>query len=77
MITDALSALGLTDGRHKIGQMDIEIKGGIAFVAGTNTLCGSVTSLLECVKFFHKASGKFLFSINYFCLKLSQNSTSK
>ncbi|CAG9856620.1 unnamed protein product [Phyllotreta striolata] len=57
LITDALSALGLSDGRHTIGQMDIEIKNGVAYIAGTNTLCGSTSTMLDCVKFFHKSTG--------------------
>ncbi|XP_028132205.2 N-acetylglucosamine-6-phosphate deacetylase [Diabrotica virgifera virgifera] len=57
LVTDALSALGLKDGRHKIGQMDVEIRSGMAFVAGTNTLCGSVASMIECVRFFINATG--------------------
>ncbi|XP_056634706.1 N-acetylglucosamine-6-phosphate deacetylase [Diorhabda carinulata] len=57
LVTDALSALGLNDGRHRIGQMEFEIRGGMAFVSGTNTLCGSVASMLECVRFFINATG--------------------
>lgn len=57
LVTDALSALGLNDGRHRIGQMEVEIKGGMAFLSGTNTLCGSIASMLECVRFFINATG--------------------
>lgn len=49
--------MGLTEGIHKIGQMEIEIRSGHAYVAGTNTLCGSISNMNECVKIFKKATG--------------------
>ncbi|XP_060531641.1 N-acetylglucosamine-6-phosphate deacetylase [Cylas formicarius] len=57
LVTDAVSALGLEEGRHKIGQMDVEIRDHKAFVAGTNTLCGSVATMIECVRNLIQATG--------------------
>ncbi|CAG9771367.1 unnamed protein product [Ceutorhynchus assimilis] len=57
LITDAISALGLETGKHKIGQLDIEIKNHKAFIANTNTLCGSIASLIECVRNLILATG--------------------
>lgn len=54
LVTDAISALGLEDGRHKIGLHEIEIKSNKAFIAGTTTLCGSICSMNECVKIFQR-----------------------
>uniref|UniRef100_A0A4Y0BNS2 N-acetylglucosamine-6-phosphate deacetylase n=1 Tax=Anopheles funestus TaxID=62324 RepID=A0A4Y0BNS2_ANOFN len=56
LVTDAISAMGLAEGRHRIGQMEIEIRAGRAYVAGTNTLCGSIAPMDECIRFFKKAS---------------------
>lgn len=57
MVTDAISALGLEEGKHTIGQFEVEIREGKAFVAGTNTLCGSIATMTECVKIFKEATG--------------------
>ncbi|XP_077286839.1 N-acetylglucosamine-6-phosphate deacetylase [Arctopsyche grandis] len=57
LVSDAISALGLEEGRHHIGQMDIDVRNGKAFVAGTDTLCGSTAALDYCVKVFHQSTG--------------------
>ncbi|XP_057335988.1 N-acetylglucosamine-6-phosphate deacetylase isoform X2 [Microplitis mediator] len=57
LVTDAISALGLQEGLHRLGQLDIEIKSGQAYIAKTDTLCGSIAAMSECVKFFKKATG--------------------
>ncbi|XP_069680305.1 N-acetylglucosamine-6-phosphate deacetylase [Periplaneta americana] len=56
LVTDAVSALGLEDGTHQLGQLAIEVKDGRGLVAGTDTLCGSIASMNECVQFFMKAA---------------------
>lgn len=65
LVTDAISALGLSEGKHFIGQMAVEIFGNQCFIAGTKTLCGSISQLNECVKIFHEATGNFLFLSKY------------
>lgn len=60
-----MSALGLNEGQHKIGQMNVEIRDGKAYVAGTNTLCGSVATMIECVHILMKATGKYFIILNY------------
>ncbi|XP_018579723.1 N-acetylglucosamine-6-phosphate deacetylase [Anoplophora glabripennis] len=57
LVTDAISAMGLNEGQHKIGQMDIEIRDRKAYIAGTNTLCGSIASMIQCIKIFLQATG--------------------
>ena len=42
-----MTALGLEDGRYVLGQMEIEVKGYRAVVAGTETLCGAIASLFQ------------------------------
>ncbi|XP_030378647.1 N-acetylglucosamine-6-phosphate deacetylase [Scaptodrosophila lebanonensis] len=56
LVTDAISALGLEDGIHHIGQLPLEVKRGKAFVAGTDTLCGSIAPMDECVRIFRNAT---------------------
>lgn len=56
LVTDAISALGLKDGIHQLGQQEIEVRNGKAYIAGTNTLCGSIANMSECVQFFKEAA---------------------
>ena len=41
LITDAMAAAGHTDGDYRLGSLDIEVRGGMAMVAGTETIAGS------------------------------------
>uniref|UniRef100_A0A336LUT2 N-acetylglucosamine-6-phosphate deacetylase n=1 Tax=Culicoides sonorensis TaxID=179676 RepID=A0A336LUT2_CULSO len=56
LVTDAISPMGLEEGVHRIGKMTVEIRNHQAYVLGTNTLCGSITPMDECIKFFKKAT---------------------
>lgn len=58
LVTDAISAMGLTDGTHYIGQFAIDVRRGQAYVSGTNTLCGSIAPMDECVRIFREATGQ-------------------
>ncbi|XP_003740784.1 N-acetylglucosamine-6-phosphate deacetylase [Galendromus occidentalis] len=57
LVTDAISAMGLENGKHFIGDMQVVIEGKRATIDGTSTLCGCVSSLDFCVRQFHAASG--------------------
>ncbi|XP_074138904.1 N-acetylglucosamine-6-phosphate deacetylase isoform X3 [Sminthopsis crassicaudata] len=57
LVTDAIPALGLGNGRHTLGQQDVEVDGLTCCVAGTKTLCGSVAPLDACVRHFLHATG--------------------
>ena len=56
LVTDAISALGLDPGTYRLGQYSIEVRDGKAFVSGTNTLCGSIAPLDECIRIFRQAT---------------------
>lgn len=56
IVTDAVPAMGLPKGRHTIGPQQIEILEDRAVLAGTSTLCGSIMSMNECVKYFYKST---------------------
>lgn len=58
LVTDAISALGLEEGIHQLGQLEIEIRNGSAYIAGTDTLCGSIAEMSKCVRHFKEATGK-------------------
>ncbi|XP_063040216.1 N-acetylglucosamine-6-phosphate deacetylase [Engraulis encrasicolus] len=57
LVTDAVTAMGLPAGRHTLGQQEIDIQGLHAYVAGTNTLSGSIATMDMCVRHFKKATG--------------------
>ncbi|CAL1689559.1 unnamed protein product [Lasius platythorax] len=57
LVTDAISALGLEEGIHQLGQFKIEIRKGCAYIAGTDTLCGSIAEMSKCVRHFKDATG--------------------
>lgn len=50
LVTDAISAMGLPGGQHHLGNQNIEINGKRATIAGTDTLCGSISPLDYCVR---------------------------
>jgi N-acetylglucosamine-6-phosphate deacetylase len=54
LVTDAISAMGLEEGMHRIGQYSIEVRDHKAYIAGTTTLCGSIAPMDECVRIFRK-----------------------
>lgn len=55
LVSDAVSAAGLQTGTHRIGSQIIEVENNTqAFLAGTNTLCGSIALLDHCVRYLHQ-----------------------
>lgn len=50
LISDAIEALGLPPGPCRLGNMDVEVKEGKAFLKGTETLAGSILSLDQAVR---------------------------
>lgn len=57
LVTDAVSPMGLGEGRHHLGQEVVDIIGCRALIAGTETLCGSIATMNDCVKHFRKSTG--------------------
>ncbi len=55
LVTDAVPALGLPDGTYHMGTNKIVVKNKRATNAGTETLCGSIASLAECVQNMRQA----------------------
>ena len=57
LVTDAMSAMGLGDGTHALGDMSVNIKGDRATLTGTDTLAGSVVTMDTCVRRFKQFTG--------------------
>ncbi|KAK6014241.1 hypothetical protein OSTOST_20405, partial [Ostertagia ostertagi] len=56
LVTDAIAALGMGEGRHKFGDIVVDVVGLKAVVVGTETTAGSVASMPHCIKHFVKAA---------------------
>jgi len=56
LVTDAMSALGLPDGIHSLGEQQVEVKaadetsGRKAVLVGTDTLAGAILPMDECIR---------------------------
>ena len=45
LITDAMAAAGAADGDYILGTLAVEVRGGVARIAGTDTIAGSTLTL--------------------------------
>ena len=52
LVTDAMAAMGLEDGRHALGEMKVLKNGERVVLEGTDTLAGSAVSLDYCLRKF-------------------------
>lgn len=50
LITDAMAAAGCDDGDYRLGDLPVEVRGGIARIAGTDTIAGSTLTLATAVR---------------------------
>jgi N-acetylglucosamine-6-phosphate deacetylase len=62
LVTDAMSAVGMPDGRYKLGELDIDVRDGRAMVAedlerGVHTLAGSVLTMDRAVANLRQFTG--------------------
>ena len=53
LVTDAMGAMGLEDGRHALGTLSVEVTGNKAVLVGTHTLAGAVVTMDQCVRNFY------------------------
>ncbi|MFA1541073.1 N-acetylglucosamine-6-phosphate deacetylase [Actinomadura monticuli] len=47
LITDAMAATGMGDGRYRLGAMDVEVRGGRATLAGGTSIAGSTITMAD------------------------------
>ena len=45
LITDAMAATGVSDGRYQLGPLEVDVIDGVARVAGTDTIAGSTATM--------------------------------
>ncbi|MFC7766269.1 N-acetylglucosamine-6-phosphate deacetylase [Leucobacter soli] len=45
LVTDAMDAAGYADGDYRLGELDVEVRGGIARLAGSDTIAGSTATM--------------------------------
>jgi N-acetylglucosamine-6-phosphate deacetylase len=50
LVTDAMEAAGTSDGRYRLGDHHVDVRHGVATVAGTDTLAGSTLTMSEAVR---------------------------
>lgn len=51
LITDAMAAAGMGDGDYGLGRMTVEVRGGVARLAGNGSIAGSTLTMAAAVKF--------------------------
>lgn len=56
MISDSMRAAGLKDGQYTLGGQDVTVKGNLAVLAD-GTIAGSVTNLMDCLRYAVKEAG--------------------
>lgn len=54
LVTDAIAAMGLGYGIHRLGHQTIEVRDNKAVIAGTDNLCGSIATMNECIQFLYE-----------------------
>lgn len=57
LVTDAMAAAGQPDGRYRLGELEVEVVGGVARVAGSSTIAGSTLTLGRAVRHALDAAG--------------------
>jgi N-acetylglucosamine-6-phosphate deacetylase len=57
LITDAISAAGMSDGTYRLGPLAVDVVGGVARVAGTQTIAGSTATMDHQFRFAVHNSG--------------------
>jgi N-acetylglucosamine-6-phosphate deacetylase len=45
LVTDSMAAAGMSDGRYRLGPLAVDVVGGVARVAGTDTIAGSTATM--------------------------------
>jgi N-acetylglucosamine-6-phosphate deacetylase len=57
LITDAMAATGMSDGRYELGPLGVDVVDGVARVAGTDTIAGSTATMDRIFRFAVQHSG--------------------
>jgi N-acetylglucosamine-6-phosphate deacetylase len=57
LVTDAMAAAGMADGAYRLGSLSVDVRDGIARVAGTDTIAGSTATMDRVFRFAVVNSG--------------------
>jgi N-acetylglucosamine-6-phosphate deacetylase len=70
LITDAMCATGLGDGRYTLGGLDVDVQSGVATLAHGNSLAGSTLTMIDAFRYMVQTVG---LTIPEACLLASSN----
>ncbi|OBK71198.1 N-acetylglucosamine-6-phosphate deacetylase [Mycobacterium sp. 1274761.0] len=57
LVTDAMAAAGMSDGRYQLGPMAVDVADGVSRVAGTDVIAGSTATMDRQIRFAVAHSG--------------------
>lgn len=57
LVTDSMAAAGMSDGRYRLGPLAVDVVGGVARVAGTETIAGSTATMDHQLRFAMRHGG--------------------
>ncbi|HEY7816055.1 MAG TPA: N-acetylglucosamine-6-phosphate deacetylase [Nakamurella sp.] len=57
LVTDAMAAAGMADGAYRLGSLSVDVRAGVARVAGTDTIAGSTATMDQVFRFALVNSG--------------------
>lgn len=57
LVTDAMAAAGMPDGRYRLGALDVEVSDGVATLAEGGSIAGGTAHLLDVVRFAVERAG--------------------
>lgn len=63
LVSDAMAGAGATDGRYHLGRLDVDVRDGLARVAGTDTIAGSTLTLDQAVRYAVRDAGTDLHTV--------------
>lgn len=58
LVTDAMAAAGMADGRYRIGPLAVDVTDGVAHLAGTDTIAGSTATMDRLFRFAVEHCGR-------------------
>lgn len=58
LVTDAMAAAGMADGAYRLGALEVDVRDGVARVAGTDTIAGSTATMDHVFRFAVTHSGR-------------------
>lgn len=57
LVTDAMAAAGAADGDHRLGRLTVEVRDGVARLAGTGAIAGSTLTMAHAVRYAVRVAG--------------------